>query len=74
MIPEKIVSEPKKKQTSEFFEQEAELTTDDEYRGSGDEDERGLNEFEWEEGDADQLDQRKVNKELEKIHRFIFLT
>lgn len=67
-VQTQIIDKPKKKKTSAFFEQEAELTSEDEWKGSGDEDERGLDVLEAEDGDLDQLDQNAVRKELEKIH------
>lgn len=62
---------PKKqkgKHKSEFFDQEAELTSEDEWKASGDEDERGLDQMEREEGDDDQFDQRAMKKQLDRIH------
>ncbi|XP_028166163.1 claspin-like [Ostrinia furnacalis] len=58
----------KKKKASEFFEQEAELTSEDEWVGSGDEDEAGLDRMEREEGDADTFHQGRLQRELGQIH------
>lgn len=58
----------KQKHKSEFLDQEAELTSEDEWRASGDEDERGLDQMEREEGDDDQFDQRAMKKQLDRIH------
>ncbi|XP_046402109.1 claspin [Ischnura elegans] len=53
----------------EFLEAEAELSEgEEEWEGSGDEDERGLDRMEKEEGDADKLDDDVVRRELGRIH------
>lgn len=57
---------PKKIKIGDFFEKEAELSESE--WGSDDEDERGLNTFEVEAGDADVFDEREVRRDLEKIH------
>ncbi|CAF4869032.1 unnamed protein product [Pieris macdunnoughi] len=61
------VIQPKKKKM-EFFENEAELTSEDEWAGSGDEDEAGLDRMEREEGDDDVFHQGKLQSELGQIH------
>lgn len=58
----------KKKRIGEFFENEAELTSEDEWIGSGDEDERGLDLMEREEGDDDTFQQEQLQRELGQIH------
>ncbi|XP_060805029.1 claspin isoform X2 [Amyelois transitella] len=60
--------ERKMRKIGEFFEQEAELTSEDEWAGSGDEDEAGLDRMEREEGDSDTFSQRKLQRELGQIH------
>ncbi|CAH2094447.1 unnamed protein product [Euphydryas editha] len=59
---------PKKKRIGEFFENEAELTSEDEWVGSGDEDEKGLDRMEREEGDDDVFHQGQLQSELGQIH------
>ncbi|XP_072929924.1 uncharacterized protein [Epargyreus clarus] len=60
---------PKKKRVGkDFFEQEAELTSEDEWIGSGDEDEAGLDRMEREAGDDDTFHQGKLQRELGEIH------
>ncbi|CAH4036916.1 unnamed protein product [Pieris brassicae] len=61
------VVQPKKRKM-EFFENEAELTSEDEWAGSGDEDEAGLDRMEREEGDDDVFNQGKLQSELGQIH------
>lgn len=51
---------------AEFFEDEAELSESE--WDSTDEDEQGLDTLEFEEGDAEKLDQRKVKEQLDKIY------
>jgi hypothetical protein len=66
---ENEVVEPQKPQgraVSEFFEDEAELSESE--WDSADEDEQGLDTLDFEEGDAEKLDQRKVREQLDKIH------
>ncbi|XP_048486027.1 claspin isoform X1 [Plutella xylostella] len=66
-----IQAPPKKKlkrKVGEFFEQEAELTSEDEWVGSGDEDEAGLDRLEREAGDDDVFHQGKLQTELGQIH------
>ncbi|XP_052756719.1 claspin [Galleria mellonella] len=58
----------KKRKMAEFFEQEAELTSEDEWVGSGDEDEAGLDRMEREEGDDETFNQTKLQRELGQIH------
>ncbi|KAJ0173653.1 hypothetical protein K1T71_010802 [Dendrolimus kikuchii] len=58
----------KKRKVADFFEQEAELTSEDEWVGSGDEDEAGLDRMEREEGDDEKFNQRLLQRELEQIH------
>ncbi|XP_047536667.1 claspin [Vanessa atalanta] len=58
----------KKKRVGEFFENEAELTSEDEWVGSGDEDERGLDRMEREEGDDDKFHQGQLQRQLGQIH------
>ncbi|KAJ4448178.1 hypothetical protein ANN_10191 [Periplaneta americana] len=62
----KPAHEPKKRSAAEFFEDEAELSESE--WGSEDEDEQDLDTLEFEEGDAENLDQRKVKAQLDKIH------
>ncbi|CAB3245905.1 unnamed protein product [Arctia plantaginis] len=63
--PEKL---RKNRKANDFFEQEAELTSEDEWVGSGDEDEHGLDRMEREEGDDEVFNQGKLRKELGQIH------
>ncbi|XP_013170720.1 PREDICTED: claspin homolog [Papilio xuthus] len=63
-----VQPQKKKKKIGEFFEQEAELTSEDEWIGSGDEDEAGLDRMEREEGDDDVFHEGKLRKELGQIH------
>ncbi|XP_063627910.1 claspin-like [Cydia splendana] len=58
----------KNRKMAEFFENEAELTSEDEWVGSGDEDERGLDRMEREEGDDDTFHQGQLQRELGQIH------
>ncbi|XP_063387687.1 claspin-like [Cydia fagiglandana] len=58
----------KSRKMAEFFENEAELTSEDEWVGSGDEDERGLDRMEREEGDDDTFHQGQLQRELGQIH------
>nr|XP_034834219.1 claspin-like [Maniola hyperantus] len=58
----------KKKRVGAFFENEAELTSEDEWVGSGDEDERGLDRMEREEGDDETFHQGQLQRELGQIH------
>ncbi|RVE47490.1 hypothetical protein evm_007901 [Chilo suppressalis] len=58
----------KKRKAAEFFEQEAELTSEDEWCGSGDEDEAGLDRMEREAGDDDAFHQGRLQAELGQIH------
>ncbi|XP_050353834.1 claspin [Nymphalis io] len=58
----------KEKRVGEFFENEAELTSEDEWVGSGDEDERGLDRMEREEGDDDKFHQGQLQRQLGQIH------
>ncbi|CAK1553919.1 unnamed protein product [Leptosia nina] len=64
-----VLDKPKKKKRiGEFFENEAELTSEDEWAGSGDEDEAGLDRMEREEGDDEVFHQGKLQRELGQIH------
>ncbi|KAG6449934.1 hypothetical protein O3G_MSEX006354 [Manduca sexta] len=66
---EVIQQNPKKKRKAiDFFENEAELTSEDEWVGSGDEDEAGLDRMEREEGDDETFHQGKLQRELGQIH------
>ncbi|XP_041968872.1 claspin-like [Aricia agestis] len=58
----------KKKRIGEFFENEAELTSEDEWVGSGDEDEADLDRMEREEGDNEVFHQGQLQRELGEIH------
>lgn len=58
----------KKRKATDFFEQEAELTSEDEWVGSGDEDEKDLDTMEWEAGDDEVFHQGKLRRELGQIH------
>ncbi|CAK1583614.1 unnamed protein product [Parnassius mnemosyne] len=58
----------KKRVAGDFFEQEAELTSEDEWVGSGDEDEAGLDRMEREEGDDEVFHEGKLRNELGQIH------
>ncbi|XP_063895945.1 claspin [Helicoverpa armigera] len=58
----------KKRKVTDFFEQEAELTSEDEWVGSGDEDEKGLDRMEREAGDDEVFHQGKLRRELGQIH------
>ncbi|XP_053613845.1 claspin-like [Plodia interpunctella] len=60
--------EKQKRKMAEFFEQEAELTSEDEWLGSGDEDEAGLDRMEREAGDDDAFHQGALQAELGQIH------
>nr|XP_022913905.1 claspin-like [Onthophagus taurus] len=51
---------------ADFFEKEAELSESE--WGSADEDEKGIDDLEFEEGDNDKLDERKIKRDLERIH------
>ncbi|XP_066244848.1 claspin-like [Euwallacea similis] len=58
---------PKEKlKLADFLDAEAELSESE--WGSEDEDEKGLDEFEFELGDADNVDEKKIKSDLEKIH------
>lgn len=56
----------KKLRTADFFENEAELSESE--WDSEDEDERNLDVMDIELGDEDDIDSRKVKRDLEKIH------
>ncbi|KAI8425088.1 hypothetical protein MSG28_006948 [Choristoneura fumiferana] len=58
----------KSRKMTEFFEQEAELTSEDEWVGSGDEDEAGLDRMEREAGDDDKFHEGQLQRELGQIH------
>ncbi|KPJ21240.1 Claspin-like [Papilio machaon] len=66
-----VQPQKKKKKIGDFFEQEAELTSEDEWMGSGDEDEAGLDRMEREEGDDDVFHEGKLRKELGQIHMYV---
>lgn len=57
---------PRGQSVAEFFEDEAELSESE--WDSTDEDEQGLDTLEFEEGDAEKLDQRKMKEQLDKIY------
>lgn len=66
---EEIVVVPKKeikKVAGKFLDKEAELSESE--WGSDDEDEQGLDKFEYEEGDAEEIDEDKVKSQLDRIH------
>lgn len=50
----------------DFLENEAELSESE--WGSADEDEKGLDELEFEEADNEKIDENQVKRDLEKIH------
>lgn len=54
-----------RKKASDFVENEAELSESE--WGSDDEEEKGLNRYEAELGDADKFDKEKLKGELERI-------
>lgn len=58
----------KSRKMADFFEQEAELTSEDEWVGSGDEDEAGLDRMEREAGDDDKFHEGQLQRELGQIH------
>lgn len=58
-----------RKKTSEYFENEAELSESD--WNSEDEDEKGMNQYEAELGDADKFDKNKLRGELERIRLYV---
>lgn len=62
VVPKKDV----KKVAAGFLDEEAELSESE--WGSADEDEKGLDKLDWEEGDLEDIDQDQVKKQLEKIH------
>jgi len=79
---ENVIEKPKFKQNlfdnkgklkKDFFEAEAELSggSDDEF--SDDEDERGLDKFEMEEGDLDDIDEAKESEKVGRIHQKVLL-
>lgn len=47
------------------------MTSEDEWVGSGDEDEKGLDRMEREEGDDEVFHQGKLRKELGQIHMYV---
>ncbi|KAK9729121.1 hypothetical protein QE152_g16063 [Popillia japonica] len=57
---------PPKIKIADFLENEAELSESE--WGSADEDERGLDELELEDGDNEKLDEEQVKRDLERIH------
>ncbi|XP_058809152.1 claspin isoform X3 [Phymastichus coffea] len=62
VVPKKEI----KKVAKKFLENEAELSESD--WDSADEDERGLDKLEYEEGDAEDIDEEKMKNELDRIH------
>ncbi|EFA06121.1 hypothetical protein TcasGA2_TC008964 [Tribolium castaneum] len=50
----------------DFLDQEAELSESE--WGSADEDEKGLDELDFEEGDEDKFNEKKIRTEIERIH------
>lgn len=54
------------KKARDYFEAEAELSGSD--WDSADEDEKGLDDFEAEDGDADKISEKKLQRELGRIH------
>ncbi|XP_034238873.1 claspin-like [Thrips palmi] len=52
----------------DFLEKEAELSEEDEYNGSDDEDEKGLDQLEMNEADKEDIDQDLVREQLVKSH------
>ncbi|XP_063216187.1 claspin isoform X1 [Bacillus rossius redtenbacheri] len=63
---EVVPAAEKARSMAEFFEQEAELSESE--WGSADEDERGLDRLESEDGDEEQLDSKAVKEQLDRIH------
>lgn len=59
-----------KRKVSDFVENEAELSGSDEW-GSADEDEKDINRYEAELGDADKFDKNKLRDELERIRLYV---
>ena len=74
--PKKVVKQKlfdkKGKLRKDFYDEEAELSDEEEGRGmlSDDEDEKGLDRFEMEEGDLDEIDEEA---EKEKVRKSVFL-
>ncbi|XP_068619307.1 claspin-like [Battus philenor] len=62
------VKAKKNRVAGDFFEREAELSSEDEWVGSGDEDEAGLDLMEREEGDDEVFHEGKLRNELGQIH------
>lgn len=52
----------------DFLEKEAELSEEDEWNGSDDEDEKGLDQLEMNEADKEDIDQDQVREQLVKNH------
>lgn len=57
---------------ADFLEAEAELSESE--WGSEDEDEKDLDQMEFEVGDKDKFDEEKVKSDLEKIHMYVFIS
>lgn len=53
---------------SDFFEKEAELSDEEDWQGSEDEDEKGLDQLEMDEADKEDIDQDVVREQLVKNH------
>lgn len=64
VIPKKDI---KKVAKANFVEEEAELSGESDW-GSADEDEKGMDEYEQEEGDLDKIDERQLQNQLGRIH------
>lgn len=55
-------------EAADFLEKEAELSEEEDWRGSEDEDEKGLDQLEMDEADKEDIDQDKVREQLVKNH------
>lgn len=58
-----------KRKASDFVDSEAELSESE--WGSADEDEKGMNQYEAELGDADKFDKNKLRDELERMRLYV---
>ncbi|KAF7279020.1 hypothetical protein GWI33_007661 [Rhynchophorus ferrugineus] len=65
-LNEENTKKPGKMRMADFLEAEAELSESE--WGSEDEDEKGLDELEFEAGDTEKFDEDKMKEDLEKIH------